>query len=142
MRATAILLMSALVGCGGPTGPASTNTTSDALPSLAQRVEFLERYVTFRRQYQELGFHIVYHNNGGGGVPGPSDWDIRVVAVVPPEQLPQWLPPDGAPAPAHLDTSVLIAPGRAPAWARPARTSRMRRSTCSREHQPNVMDST
>ena len=74
MRAVlALLTMTALVGCGGPTGPASTDTSSDALPSLERRVEFIERYVTFRRGYSDLGFHVAYLNNGSGLVPGPSE---------------------------------------------------------------------
>ena len=88
------LAVLSLVGCGEPSGPASTDTSSAALPSLAQRVEFLERYVTFRRGYTDLGFHIVYHNNGGGMMPGPSDWDVRLVAAVPPAELNAWVPPD------------------------------------------------
>jgi hypothetical protein len=88
----ALLLTAALGGCSGPTGPISTDTSSDSLSSLDQRVEFLQRYVTFRRGYNDLGFHIVYHNNGGGTVSGPSDWDIRLVADVPPAELAQWVP--------------------------------------------------
>lgn len=97
-RALVLLAAFALVGCGGPTGPASTDTSSDALPSLAARVEFLERYVTFRRGYSDLGFHIVFHNNGGM-VPGPSEWDIRLVAAVPPTELAAWVPPGLAATP-------------------------------------------
>ena len=56
------------------------------------RLEFLQRYVRFRREYRELDFHVVYQSNGGGRVPGPSDWDIRLVAIVPPEELASWVP--------------------------------------------------
>lgn len=104
MRRSLILLLMMITstGCGGPTGPTgppSTDTSSDALPSLERRVEFLERYVTFRRGYNDLGFHIAYHNNGGGMVPGPSEWDIRLVATVPPAELTAWVPSDLAPTP-------------------------------------------
>lgn len=93
MRAWPMILLTAvLVGCTGPTGPASTDTSSDSLPSLGERVEFLQRYVTFRRGYVDLGFQIVCHNNNGGMVPGPSDWDIRLVATVPPAELDDWVP--------------------------------------------------
>lgn len=103
----ALLTMAALAGCSGPTkpGPPSTNTSSDALPSLERRVEFLERYVTFRRGYSDLGFHIAY-NNGGGMVPGPSEWDIRLVAAVPPAELAAWVPP-GIVATPSADTQWL-----------------------------------
>ena len=55
----------------------------------------LNRYVTFRRTYKTLDFDINYQNNGGGLVPGPSDWDIRLVATVPASQLQAWIPADG-----------------------------------------------
>lgn len=107
MRQALVLLTAlAVVGCGGPSGPASTDTCSDALPSLERRVEFLERYVTFRRGYSDLGFHIAYQNNGGGLVPSPSEWDIRLVAAVPPTELAEWVPPGLAPSPA-ADTGWL-----------------------------------
>ena len=101
-RAFALLTAIALAGCagcGGSSGPPSTDTSSDALPSLERRIEFLERYVTFRRGYSDLGFHIAYHNNGGGMLPGPSEWDIRLVAAVPAAELATWVPPGLAPSP-------------------------------------------
>src|SRR5262245_61760291 len=88
----AFLLTAALVGCSGQTRPASTDTSSDSLPSLEARVEFLQRYVTFRRGYNDLGFRVLYQNNGGGLVPGPTEWDIRLVAAVPPAELDEWVP--------------------------------------------------
>lgn len=100
MRAWPVLfVMVATLGCAGQTGPASTDTSSDSLPSLEDRIEFLERYVTFRRGYTELGFHVAYLNNGKGMVPAPSEWDIRLVATVPPSELPDWIPADGVSQP-------------------------------------------
>ena len=92
----AFLATVALDGCGGKAEPASTDMSSDDLPTLEQRVEFLERYVTFRRTYSDLSFHVLYHNNGGGLVAGPSEWDIRLVAVIQPTELGGWVPPDSA----------------------------------------------
>ena len=107
MRQALVLLTAlAVAGCGGSSGPPTIDTTSDALPSLERRVEFLERYVTFRRGYTDLGFHISYQNNGGGMVPGPSDWDIRLVAAVPPAELASWVPPGLTPTPS-ADTQWL-----------------------------------
>ena len=87
-----VLLVSSLAGCGGSRGPASTDTSSASFPTRTERFEFLQRYVTFRRGYRELDFHIVYRDGGGGAVPGPSEWDIRVVAIVPAEELASWVP--------------------------------------------------
>jgi hypothetical protein len=33
----------------------------------------------------------MYQNNGGGMAPGPSDWDIRLIAVVPKAQIEEWI---------------------------------------------------
>jgi hypothetical protein len=107
MRQVLILLTAVVVtGCGGSSGPSTTDMSSDAFSSLEQRVEFLQRYVTFRRGYTDLGFHITYHNNGGG-VPGPSEWDIRLVATVPPAELSSWVPFDLAPK-TLADTEWLV----------------------------------
>jgi len=88
----AIMLLGILAGCTYGSGPASTDTKSDSLPTLKERIAFLERYVTFRRDYSDVGFHVVYRN-GGSFPPSPSEWDVRVVATVPPERLADWVPP-------------------------------------------------
>jgi len=107
MRTWASLhLVAVLTGCAVATGPASTDTSSDSLPSLEERIEFLQRYVTFRRTYTDLGFHVAYHNNSGGRVPGPSEWDIRLVAVVPSAELTEWVPV-GAAVKDSVDTGWL-----------------------------------
>jgi hypothetical protein len=76
-------------------------------------VEFISRYVPAGRSFEDLVFSVVYHDNSGGPVPGPSDWDIRLVAVVPAGQLDLWtigMEPCGAP-----DTSWLSSvPGGVP----------------------------
>ena len=59
--------------------------------TLNDRVEFLERYVTFRRSYEQLEFSIDYRDNDGTLLGGPSDWDIRVVAVVPENEIADWI---------------------------------------------------
>jgi hypothetical protein len=112
MRQMLVLLtVVALAGCSAPSGPSSTNTSSDTLPSLQQRVEFLERYVTFHRDYSDLGFHIVYYNNGGGMVPGPSEWDIRLVAKVPSAELAAWVPSGLAATPSADTQWLAVVPG-------------------------------
>ncbi|HMN42881.1 MAG TPA: hypothetical protein PKE29_18725 [Phycisphaerales bacterium] len=90
--ATVMLVMVWMSGCK-PSGPTSTKTTSSGMATISQRVNFLHEYVTFRRTYETLDFDIAYHNNGGGMVPGPSDWDLRLVATVPADEMPAWIPP-------------------------------------------------
>jgi hypothetical protein len=80
-----------LVGCK-PSGPTTTKTTSSAFATVSERTKFLNKYVTFRRTYETLDFDIMYQNNGGGMVSGPSDWDVRLVATVPASELQAWIP--------------------------------------------------
>ncbi len=80
-----------LVGCE-PDGPPTTATTSAKFATVAERVRFLGKYVSFRRTYETLDFSIMYRNNGGGLVPGPSDWNIALVATVPAAELEAWIP--------------------------------------------------
>lgn len=101
--------MAAITGCSRVAGPASTDTSSDSLPSLEERVEFLQKYVTFRRGYDDLGFHITY--SGGGLVPGPSEWDIRLVAVVPSSEISEWVPAGEAAMPTADKKWLINVPG-------------------------------
>lgn len=85
-----------LLGCSKPpSGPPSVHETSVERSALADRVAFVEQYVTFRRSYEQLDYDIMYQNNGGGMVPGPSDWEIRLIAVVPADEIDDWVP-DGS----------------------------------------------
>ncbi len=86
-------------GCIGDNGPATTDTSSQSFAALEQRIDFLERYVSFRRTYIELDFHIWFSNNSGGLVPGPTEWDIRLIAKVPPNEIDSWLAPELIPSP-------------------------------------------
>ena len=96
-----------LVGCK-PSGPATTKTKSSAFATIAERTNFLNDYVTFRRTYETLDFDIMYQNNGGGMAPGRADWDVRLVATVPASELQAWIPaganPSTAPDIAWLKT--------------------------------------
>jgi hypothetical protein len=101
-----ILAMAVVAAGCKPGGPATTHTQSSAYGTLAERTKFLNQYVSFRRTYQTLDFDIKYQNNGGGMVPGPSDWDVRLVATVPASELPAWIPA-GVHASAVPDTGWL-----------------------------------
>ncbi len=80
-------------GCSKPpAGPPSVKETSAARAELTDRIRFVETYVRFKRTYEKLDYDIMYQNNSGGMVPGPSDWDVRLVAVVPAAELDKWIP--------------------------------------------------
>lgn len=100
MRILTSILFACLTGCltsclsTVQSGPQSISETSAARPTLQDRINFIEQYVTFKRNYLKLEYEVQYHNNSGGIVPGPSDWDIRILAVVPPSEIAAWLPPN------------------------------------------------
>ena len=82
------LLALLLSSCGkGKT----TDTRSSDFLTLEEKKEFLERYVKFRRSYDDLEFHIAFIDGGSGAVPGPSEWDIRFSAIVPAAELDHWI---------------------------------------------------
>lgn len=88
-----LLMGLALAGCSkSQSGPASVAETSAARANIGDRVRFIENYVTFRRKYEKLDYDITYQNNGGGLVPAPSDWDIRLIASVPQAKIDDWVP--------------------------------------------------
>jgi hypothetical protein len=97
MHRVALLTVGLVLASCDDSGPKSTKTDSSKFATLAERQAFVERYVTFRRTYESLDFWIFFANGGGLG---PSEWDTRLVAVVPAEQLAQWtvgLSPAAAP---------------------------------------------
>ena len=94
-RLSLILAVVLIAGCG-QSGPPTTRTNSSQYATLEERASFLHQYVTFRRTYETLDFDIMYQNNGGM-VPGPSEWDVRLIATVPASELQTWVP-QGVPA--------------------------------------------
>ena len=64
--------------------------TSATRPALADRVDFIEQYVNFRRKYKQLEYDVSFMN-GGSFPPAPSEWDIRIVASVDPADLDEWV---------------------------------------------------
>jgi hypothetical protein len=87
-RALWVLLLLSC-SCLPPSGPPSTHTSSSAFDTLPEKVQFLERYVTFRRHYLELEYGVFYQRNDGCP-PGPSEWDVTIIARVPADELPSW----------------------------------------------------
>lgn len=88
MSARCVALGVALVAaCSSSSPPAAsrsltTDTDSRALPDVAQRLAFLARYLRFKSPVSDAEYIIHYHDNSGGSIPGPSDWDIRAVLQV------------------------------------------------------------
>ena len=78
-----------LIGCGSK--GKTTKTVSSAFSTKQEKIQFLEQYVKFKRSYTKLDFNIDYQDNSTGLVPGPSDWDISIVASVPSSELNEWI---------------------------------------------------
>jgi hypothetical protein len=78
----------------------TTNTRSASLPTDQAKIAFLKRYLVLPSEVEATEFHIVFHDNRKGLVPGPSDFDIQVVVKVHPDKVPAWtaeLPKAAAP---------------------------------------------
>jgi len=86
LLALALTLM--VTGCGKSR---TTNTLSGEFTTLAEKQEFLERYMKFRRSYDDLHYRLSYIDGGGGMVPGPTEWNVRILALVPAGELDEWI---------------------------------------------------
>ena len=84
-----VLLLPLLGGCGGNASK-TTDGDSRRFATVTEKQAFLERYVSFRRRYDELDFAIRYIDGGDGMVPGPTEWDVRILAKVPVGSLDEW----------------------------------------------------
>ncbi len=108
MARLCVLIIAFLFLCGCNRDESKTaHTTSAQFATLEEKTEFLRRYVSLTQHCETLDFSIDYHDNSGGLVPGPSDWDIRVVATVPEAELQEWIPTDTAPLEQEPDRSWL-----------------------------------
>ncbi len=91
-----IVLLAPLTACetpgahGATTASLTTDTSSGQFATDAEKTAFLRRYVTLYSAVEATEFHIVYHDNAGGRIPGPSDWDMRVALKVAPANEPAW----------------------------------------------------
>lgn len=87
-RLLASLILTCLVSCSSVPSR-TTDTHSSTLPDLAAREQFLKDYAKLPTAVEDLAFQVVYHDNSEG-LPGPSDWDIQVVAKVTQADLATW----------------------------------------------------
>ncbi len=85
-----LIVFLVIVGCGGKKSK-TTDTDSAGFSTLGEKQTFLEQYVNFRRNYEELEFDVSYIDGGDGRVPGPTEWDIRVLAKVPADDIDEWI---------------------------------------------------
>ena len=87
-----LVLSLGILGCSAErSGPPTVNTSSESQLELTERIRFLEQYITFRRRYNQLEYRVQFLN-GGGLVPSPSEWDIKILAVIPKEDIQEWIP--------------------------------------------------
>lgn len=115
MRAAARSALAAVVvasACSGQAagGTLTTDTDSRTLPDRPQRLAFLARYLRSKSPITDAEFIIHYRDNSGGGVPGPSDWDIRAALQV--TDMAAWRA-DWEPCPVTGSGTAEV-----PAWAR------------------------
>jgi hypothetical protein len=68
----------------------STDTHSKQFATDTDKIQFLKRYLALPTAVEAAEFHVVYHDNSGGGIPGPSDWYIQAVLKVTPPDLSAW----------------------------------------------------
>jgi hypothetical protein len=69
----------------------TTDTVSSQFATNQEKIAFLERYLKLPTKIEAAEYHIIYHDNSTGRVPGPSDWDMRVVVKVASEDMLTWL---------------------------------------------------
>lgn len=85
-----LLLIFLAAACSGtPTADLTTDTRSTELSTEVEQIKFLRRYVELQSAVTQTKFHIIYHDNSGGLVPGPSDWNIQAVMQV--EDVAPWI---------------------------------------------------
>ncbi|MBT3279421.1 MAG: hypothetical protein HN909_05275 [Phycisphaerales bacterium] len=78
-----------------PSGVWPADNYSTEFKSHEAKVAFLETYVPFPKQprtYIDLDFHVCHMGTKGwlSGL-GPTEWNIKVIAKVPPEEIPNWI---------------------------------------------------
>ncbi len=89
LRAVFIIAF-AFLAAGAALADRSANTASSQFASDAEKVAFLQRYLKPRSPIEATEFHIVFHDNSGGLVPGPSDWTILAAIKIDPADIPRW----------------------------------------------------
>ena len=68
----------------------TTDTWSHSFSNKNEKLSFLTEYLVANSEILNAEYHIVYHDNSNGMIPGPSDWDIRVALKIKPEDMSLW----------------------------------------------------
>jgi hypothetical protein len=84
-----LLSCCALVACSAGED-LTTDTRSAQFSNGPEKLTFLARYLKRSPGLLDAEYAIWYQDNGHGGVPGPSDYDMRVIARVIPDSLDAW----------------------------------------------------
>ena len=87
-----VLLMMLSCECGLERTNRTTHTSSKTFKTYAEKMEFLSRYLVNQAGLLDAEYEIDYQDNSGNGrtIPGPSDWDMRMVLRVVPDSLNAW----------------------------------------------------
>ena len=92
----ALLLVALLVlfaGCatGSRNKTMTTDTYSSSFTDHDEKMDFLKKYVVLFSPVEDAEYHIQYQDNSTGLIPGPSDWDMRVILKIALTDIPLWL---------------------------------------------------
>lgn len=78
------------MGCNNTEANLTTNTLSRDLKTKEEKLSFLKKYMVLNSEVIDTEFHISYQDNSGG-VPGPSDWDIKLALKVSKDETSKWV---------------------------------------------------
>jgi hypothetical protein len=79
------------VSTGCSSDSKTTDTRSSQFSSDREKLKFLSKYLVLHSNVEAAEFHITYHDNSSGLGVGPSDWDIRAVLKVKPQDTALWV---------------------------------------------------
>jgi hypothetical protein len=83
-----LFLLLALAACKGK--GRSTDTYSSSIPDEKTKVKFLDDYAMGPTTPEKTEFHVVYHDNSGGLIPGSDDYVISAAVKVPKDDVSKW----------------------------------------------------
>ncbi len=87
-----MLLVAVICGLLGCTDESlTTHTSSTQFGTKQEKLDFLERYLVNRAGLLDAEYRIDYQDNGSGrSVPGPSDYDLRMILRILPDSMNAW----------------------------------------------------